>query len=177
LKGNFEKQFFTQYQPKILGIRELENNVFEAKLEIEQEGFTYKIMNLLISFDGLNRPYFIDCLGENLEDFTISNTDNLTFLYSKKVQRNDSLEQKMVIFNEIMANLFELPQKKISVIVLKNLKDYSELLGYNCMTFLTSDGQTGGIAMPEEGILLSANNSPYYPHELVHLYTADFDAH
>ena len=177
LKGNFEKGFFIHYQPKILGIRNLENNVFEAKLEIEQEGFTYKIMNLLISFDGLNRPYFIDCLGENLEDFTPSKTDNLTFLYSKKVQKNDSLEQKMVVFNEKMANLFNLPQKKISVIVLKDLKDYSELLGYDYMTFLTYDGQTGGIAMPQENILFSANNSPYYPHELVHLYTANFDAH
>ena len=31
--------------------------------------------------------------------------------------------------------------------------------------------------MPEEQILISANNSPYYPHELVHLYTADLNPH
>lgn len=31
--------------------------------------------------------------------------------------------------------------------------------------------------MPKEQVLISANNSPYYPQELVHLYTADLNPH
>ncbi|MBL4710412.1 MAG: hypothetical protein JKY48_18435 [Flavobacteriales bacterium] len=177
LKGSFEKEFFHHNPPKILGIRKLKSNSYEVKLEIEQDGFTFKIMNLLVAFDGLDRPYFIDQLGENLVEFEQGETGNLHFLYSKKTTKNDSLEQKMADFNQKTANLFLIPPKHPSIIVLKDLKDYSEVLGYDYMTFLTYDGQTGGIAMPNENILFSANNSPYYPHELVHLYTADHDAH
>lgn len=177
LKGTLDKKFFYHYAPKMLGIRELKDNKFEVKLEIEQNGFTFKIINLVVAFDGLERPYFIDQLGENLEKFETVKKENLTFLYSPKVPKNGSLEQKMVGFNQKLANLFEIQLKRTTVIVLQNLKDYSDALGYDYMTFLTYDGQTGGIAMPEEQILFSANNSPYYPHELVHLYTADQNAH
>lgn len=83
----------------------------------------------------------------------------------------------MADFNQKMADLFEKPAKRPKIIVLKNLKDYCDVLGFDYMPFLTYDAQTGGIAMPKENILFSANNSPYYPHELVHLYTADFNPH
>lgn len=177
LKANFEKEFFHHYPPKILGVRKIKPKHYEVKLAIEQDGFTFKIMNLVLALDGLNRPYFIDQLGENLESFIESKREDLQFLYSQKTTRNESLEQKMVDFNAKTADLFQIPPKKATVIVLKDLKDYCDVLGYDYMTFLTYDGQTGGIAMPEEGILFSANDSPYYPHELVHLYTADLNAH
>ena len=32
-------------------------------------------------------------------------------------------------------------------------------------------------AIPEEKIVVSANNSPYYPHELVHLYSSKYHTH
>jgi hypothetical protein len=177
LKGGFEKGFLVQNSPQILGIRAVENNQYEVKLEIEQNGFTYKIMNLKVAFDGLNRPYFIDQLGENLAAFETVTTEKLSFLYSEKVPRMEELEQKMVGFNRKMANLFEKTEKSIKVIVLRDLRDYCDALGYDYMPFLTYDAQSGGIAMPQENILFSANNSPYYPHELVHLYTADYNPH
>ncbi len=177
MKGNFEKGFFFQYAPQILGIRAMSDNRYEVKLEVQQSGITFKIMNLIVAFDGLNRPYFIDQFGENLTEFDAVRKETLTFLYSKKVAKNDSLEQKMVHFNQKLATLFNISPKSTSVIVLKNLKDYCDVIGYDYMTFLTHDVQTGGIALPEEQILFSANNSPYYPHELVHIYTADHDPH
>ena len=170
LKGGFEKGFLIQNSPQILGIRATGNQQYEVKLAIEQNGFIYKIMNLTVAFDGLNRPYFIDQLGENLTTFERINFKTIEFLYSPKATKSDVLEQKM-------ADLFEKPAKRPKIIVLKNLKDYCDVLGFDYMPFLTYDAQTGGIAMPKENILFSANNSPYYPHELVHLYTADFNPH
>ena len=83
----------------------------------------------------------------------------------------------MIDFNLKMNQFFNLSPKTISVVALKNLIDYTDVLGYDYITFLTYDCQTGGIAMLEEQILISPNNYPYYPHELVHLYTADFNPH
>ena len=177
LKGGFEKGFLLYNSPQILGIRALDKRQYEVKLAIEQDGTVFKIMNLVVAFDGLDRPYFIDQLGENLKTFDKKTIGNIEFLYSQKVTQNDSLEQKMVDFNNKTAIFFEKPTKKPKVIVLKDLKDYCNVLGYDYMPFLTYDVQTGGIAMPQENILFSANNSPYYPHELVHLYTADYDPH
>ena len=139
----------------------MSDNRYEVKLEVQQSGITFKIMNLIVAFDGLNRPYFIDQFGENLTEFDAVRKETLTFLYSKKVAKNDSLEQKMVHFNQKLATLFNISPKSTSVIVLKNLKDYCDVIGYDYMTFLTHDVQTGGIALPEEQILFSANNSPY----------------
>jgi len=177
LKGGFEKRFLIQNSPQILGIRATRNQHYEVKLAIEQNGFVYKIMNLTVAFDGLNRPYFIDQLGENLTTFDTNSFKAIEFLYSPKATKSDVLEQKMAILTKKWPIYSKKPAKRPKIIVLKNLKDYCDVLGFDYMPFLTYDAQTGGIAMPKENILFSANNSPYYPHELVHLYTADFNPH
>ncbi len=112
LKGGFEKGFLIQNSPQILGIRATGNQQYEVKLAIEQNGFVYKIMNLTVAFDGLNRPYFIDQLGENLTTFERINFKTIEFLYSPKATKSDVLEQKMADFNQKMADLFQKTSQK-----------------------------------------------------------------
>lgn len=177
LHGGLEKGFLLAYPPKILGIRDLGNRKYLAKISFEQDDFLFKIMTLKVGFDGLNRPYFIDLFSENLEDYDKIDAGKITFYYSQKTTKSESLEQKMVNFNQKTADLFQITPKRVTLIACKDLSDYCNLLGYDYMPYLNYDTQTGGIALPEENILLCANNSPYYPHELVHLYVADLNAH
>ena len=177
LHGGFEKNFLIHNPPKILGIRDLGERNYLAKIAFEQDSFIFKIMNLKIGFDGLDRPYFIDLLSENLAEYESSTKGKVTFLYSPKTTKNDSLEQEMASFNLKTAILFQIPPKSVKLIACKDLEDYCNLLGYDYMPYLNYDTQTGGIAMPQENILICANNSPYYPHELVHLYTSDLNSH
>ncbi|MDA9782987.1 hypothetical protein N9B55_01095 [Vicingaceae bacterium] len=170
LQGEFEKGFLIQNSPQILGIWATENQQYEVKLAIGQNGFIYKIMNLTVAFDGLNRPYFIDQLGENLIAFDKNSFKTIEFLYSPKATKNNVLEQKM-------AYLFEKANKRPKITVLQYLKNYCDVLDFDYRPFLTYDAKTGGIAMSQENILVSANNFPYYPDELVHLYTVDFNPH
>lgn len=177
LISDLSKGFLLAYPPKLLGIRKLKNDQFLATVDFSQAGFSLKIMNLKIAKDGLGRPYFIDLFGENIEQFQQTTSENCRFYYSPKVKINKTQEQETIAFNQKMAKMFHSPLKSIKIIALKDLKDYCEVLGYEYSPILSYDQQSGGIAMPEEDIILAANNSAHYPHEIVHLYTGDLNAH
>ena len=81
-----------QWDSKILGIREVSERRYKVKLEIEQNGFTCNLMNLIVTFDALDRPYFIDTFSENIQQFNISERKNTTFYYSPKTTKNERLE-------------------------------------------------------------------------------------
>ncbi len=94
LKGGFEKGFLMQNSPQILGIRETNGQQYEVKLATEQNSFVYKKMNLTVTFEALNRPYFIDQLGEHLNRFDKKSLGTIEFLYSLGAANSDNLERE-----------------------------------------------------------------------------------
>lgn len=177
LRNDLPKGLLLKNPPQLIGIRELNDDQFLATVNFSMENYPLKIMKLKIAKDGLGRFYFIDLFGENIKQFQQTQTENCTFFYSPKVNPSKKQEQKTVDFNKKMASFFGSPLKSVKVIVLQDISDYCEVLGYEYSPTLTYDKQTGGIAMPNENMVLIANNSSYYPHEIVHLYTGNFNPH
>lgn len=179
LMESLVKEFHLAYPPKIYGIQKTPEHEFLLTVAFSKKGFPFKVMTVKIAKDGLGRFYFIDMLSENLAQFSKYESGGNTYFYSPKVERNKTLEEKTDSFNLSLSNFFDIAPYPVKIIVLKDLRDHCDVLGYVYSPFLTYDGQTGGIALPEEQIIFSANNSPYYPHELVHLYSGNnkFNAH
>ena len=78
---------------------------------------------------------------------------------------------KMNAFNEKMAKLFNIPAISFDYFVSNYSREIVKLWGYDYMPKIYIPGQTGGVADISNGLVYAGNNSEYYPHELVHLYT------
>lgn len=79
--------------------------------------------------------------------------------------------EKMSLFNEEMAELFDIPSISFDYFVSNYSREIVRLWGYDYMPKIYIPGQTGGLADISNGLVYAGNNSEYYPHELVHLYT------
>lgn len=80
---------------------------------------------------------------------------------------------EMNAFNQKMAKLFDIPALSFDYFVSNYSREIVRLWGYDYMAKIYIPGQTGGVADIGNGIVYAGNNSEYYPHELVHLYTIE----
>jgi len=86
-----------------------------------------------------------------------------------KFNENDAI--KMNSFNTKMADLFELPTLKFDYVVANDTRDLSDLFGLHLFDYSYQPVASGGMADNYNNIIYAGNNSEYYPHEVVHLYT------
>lgn len=171
------KSYLIEHPPKLLGIRKDSSDRFHAKLSFEVEGFPNEILNLLIAKNAAGKFYFIELIGEHLKQFSHFENQGIEFFYSPRTNRDTLAEQKVLDYNRILSEYFQTQERKLRVIICKDLKDYAATIGYDYAKFLNFDRQTGGRTLPDEDLFISANGSPYYPHELVHIYTSNYKSH
>ncbi len=102
---------------------------------------------------------------------------NLSF-YTKKGQKfkeNDA--KRLDSLNKSLAKQFTLPEFSCNIVAVNNVVElYTEVLGYDHAPQMFVAVQKGGLADRVNNILLSANGSPFYAHELVHFYTQQLAA-
>ena len=78
---------------------------------------------------------------------------------------------KMNKFNKRIAGLFETEPIEFDYVVTNNTTDLGQVLGLNFFSYSYQPVQSGGMADNFNTIIYAGNNSEYYPHEVVHLYT------
>jgi len=78
---------------------------------------------------------------------------------------------KMNAFNKRIAGLFEIEPIKFDYVITNNTTDLGQLMGLNFFSYSYQPVQSGGMADNYNTIIYAGNNSEYYPHEVVHLYT------
>lgn len=86
-----------------------------------------------------------------------------TFKLAEAEQMND--------FNIEMSKEFGVEPLEFDYFVASNARDISRTWGYEYMNRMYNPSGKGGVASWRNMIIYSGNNSAYYPHELVHLYT------
>ena len=74
-------------------------------------------------------------------------------------------------FNQEMAKKFDMEPLKFEYFVTNYARQIVRLWGHDYMPKMYIPAQSGGVADIENKIVYSGNNSEYYPHEVVHLYT------
>jgi hypothetical protein len=72
-----------------------------------------------------------------------------------------------------MADFFATSPKTFSIVVGDGLKEIREIMGFDYA--LDMHEPYGGEAHPSNLMIFSGNNSVFYPHEIVHLYTSKYN--
>jgi len=78
---------------------------------------------------------------------------------------------KMDTFNKRIAGLFQIEPIKFDYVIANNTTDLGQIMGLNFFSYSYQPVQSGGMADNYNTIIYAGNNSEYYPHEVVHLYT------
>ncbi len=79
--------------------------------------------------------------------------------------------KQMNEFNLEMAEEFGVSPLEFDYFVASNARDIARTWGYEYMNRMYNPSGKGGIASWQNMIIYSGNNSSFFPHELVHLYT------
>lgn len=78
---------------------------------------------------------------------------------------------KMNLFNQEIAAKFNREPLAFDYVVANHTGDLSDIMGTDFNSYSFSANRSGGMADTYNNIIYAGNNSAYYPHEVVHLYT------
>ena len=84
--------------------------------------------------------------------------------------KNDAI--RMNEANSEIAKQFESPPIKFDYVVANDTRNLSDITGTNLFSYSYQPVASGGMADTYNNVIYAGNNSEYYPHELVHLYTS-----
>ena len=84
---------------------------------------------------------------------------------------NKKAAKKMNEFNIEIAKKFEIEPIEFDYVVANHTDDLSKMLGLDFFSYSHQPVRSGGMADNYNTIIYAGNNSEYYPHEVVHLYT------
>ena len=79
--------------------------------------------------------------------------------------------KKMSKFNQNIAEKFGIKPLKFDYFVSNYAREIVQVWGYDYMPKMYIPTQSGGVADIDNSVIYAGNNSEYYPHELVHMYT------
>jgi len=79
--------------------------------------------------------------------------------------------ERMNEFNREIARQFGVAPLSFRYVVANNTTDLSQLMGSDFNQYSNNPVPSGGLSDIRNGIIYAGNNSAYYPHEVVHLYT------
>ncbi|WP_456437146.1 hypothetical protein [Psychroserpens sp.] len=171
---NLKKKEY-KVQCKVIGIFEVENNYWSLI-----SSFSHIDASGELHLDVISSVYAKKIDGRYL---LISNPEYLksTFEHRKVGDINYYVHpfhtfklaeaEKMNEFNLEMAKEFGTEPLKFDYFVASNARDIARTWGYEYMNRMYNPSGKGGIASWRNMIIYSGNNSSFFPHELVHLYT------
>ena len=161
---------YKTYIPTIISVVK-NNNKFIVKIAImgNPEGFNslYAIYDLGVNLVN-GEAFFYNMLNSNLSNFNKKTISNITYFFKDTVNKNQIANQ--IEFNQYLVKFFQKQNFEFNFIVAKNYEEMLKLQSYNYKDDMYVNS-SGGIAYANDKIVFSANNSFYYPHEVVHLFT------
>jgi hypothetical protein len=95
----------------------------------------------------------------------------ITYYIHPMHQFDENDAARMNAFNEEIAKMFKVAPISFDYFLSSYSREIVRLLGYEYMSKIYIPGQTGGLADIRNRIVYAGNNSAYYAHELVHIYT------
>ncbi|MBD0851961.1 hypothetical protein [Maribacter arenosus] len=164
-------------QCKIIGVFPAENDFYALKsafTHIDDNGEIHLDTITSVYAKKFNDKYLLISSAEYfksvLEHHKIGNINYYVHPFHKfDIEK----AKKMNDFNVFMAKEFDMEPIEFDYFVANNARDIVDIWGYEYMKRMYIPNQTGGVASVQNKLIYSGNNSEYYPHELVHLYTFD----
>lgn len=133
-------------------------------------GNLYAIYNF-IAFNNKNEIIFENVLDYNTKDFKTFTVDEIKYVIHQDHELNRKIVRKMVTFNKKMALFFEKDIMKFTYLLCKDMKQFKGIRGFDFDSMMVDQNQIGGETFPADNLIFAGNDSEFYPHEVVHLYT------
>ena len=161
----------------ILGIYPVENEFWAIKTAFTKQKLDgYPIFNAIttVYLKKIQGKYYLfSQLQRYLSNCNTKTIGKLTFYVEKGAIFQEKQAKRLDSLNKKLAQEFQLPEYATKIVAVKSVATlYTDVLGYDFAPMMFPAVQTGGFADRVNNILLSANGSPFYAHELVHFYTA-----
>lgn len=133
-------------------------------------GNLYAIYNL-IAIKNNNKILFENVLDFNVKDFKIFSVDEIEYVTYNDYVFNHNNAKKMVNFNKKMSLFFERETINFTYFLCKDMNHFKRIRGFDFDNMMVDENQIGGETFPADNVIFAGNNSEFYPHEVVHLYT------
>ena len=133
-------------------------------------GNLYAIYNF-IAIKNNNKILFENVLDFNVKDFKIFNVNEIKYVTYDGYVFNHNNAKKMVNFNEKMSLFFERETINFTYFLCRDMNHFKRIRGFDFDNMVVDQNQIGGETFPADNIIFAGNNSEFYPHEVVHLYT------
>lgn len=162
-------------QCKIIGIFEVENqhwSLISSFSHVDESGEIHLDVISAVYAKKVNDKYLLISSAEYLKSiFEHHKIGNINYYVHPFHQFKEVEAEQMNDFNKKMAEEFGVEPLEFDYFVASNARDIARTWGYEYMNRMYNPTGKGGIASWRNMTIYSGNNSSYFPHELVHLYT------
>lgn len=128
----------------------------------------YAIYNFLFN---KKEHLFENIIDENAKKYNVYVDEKIKYLIYPEHIFDKINSDKMKNFNTEIAFFFEKDELYFTYFLCKNMFEYRKIRGYDFDFEMVAENQIGAETFPADNLIFSGNNSEFYPHELVHLYT------
>lgn len=162
-------------QCTILGIFAVENDHYALKTSFahldEKQNIVLEAI-ISVYAKKVNGTYLLVNSSQYHKDvWQTKHVGNITYYIHPTHAFNEKDAIKMNAFNEEIAKIFKVTPISFDYFVSSYSREIVRLWGYEYMAKIYIPRQTGGLADIDNRIVYAGNNSAYYAHELVHIYT------
>lgn len=162
-------------QCTIIGVFPVENNHYAIKTSLahldEQNTIVLEAI-LSVYVKKVDEKYILVNSTQYHRDlWKKKQVGNISYYIHPKHTFNQKEAERMNAFNEKIATIFNVSPISFDYFVSSYSREIVRLIGYDYMSKIYIPGQTGGLADIHNRIVYAGNNSAYYAHELVHIYT------
>ena len=162
-------------QCKIIGIFEVDNgywSLISSFSHVDEQGEIHLDVITTVYAKKFDDKYLLVSSAEYLKTvFDHRRIGNINYYIHPFHKFKEEEAQQMNEFNLRMAKEFGVAPLEFDYFVASNARDIARTWGYEYMNRMYNPSGKGGIASWQNMIIYSGNNSSYFPHELVHLYT------
>lgn len=162
-------------QCKIIGIFELEDgywSLISSFSHVDTTGEAHLDVISAVYAKKIKDKYFLISSAEYLKTvFEHRQVGNIHYYIHPFHNFKLSEAEEMNQYNLKMSKEFGIEPLEFDYFVASNARDIARTWGYEYMNRMYNPSGKGGIASWRNMIIYSGNNSSFFPHELVHLYT------
>ena len=169
------EDYYPAYTPTIVSIQKKEKDKYLVKIAVmgnpEQFNSLHAIYNFYAIRDNEDIFKFKNVINDNLKLWNTKTIDNIKYIYPPQNTLNNNEIKKQIEFENNLITKFDFDKINYTYISCNSVYEFMKLRGFDYENSMFLNNQKGGVAFTNSQLIFSGNNSEFYPHELVHLYT------
>ncbi len=174
--GENTKQI-AELQPSVLAIFPVGKDTFSLKTgfySIDKKKINLKSIYTVYAIWDNGSIKFLSSPQWHAQKFQQRKFNTVNYNFPNDHVFDSELAFKLDSFNRQMSFLFKEEIAEFNYFICKNVSDVFYILGFDYCKEKYARNQYGGIIVKYTNTVFAGNNSEYYPHEVVHLYTFHF---